>query len=87
MSQVIITQDSFALKRKQTRNQENDIPRGSGLPELMLSNISERSLLVKLATLAVMPLLGVWFLLGVVLSVVMVFLTQVFGLFKGHQAR
>ena len=67
MSQVIVTNDELKSRREKSRDQERQIERESGFAKWRRSDITGRDPKLAVISMALMPVFGLWTLLGVVM--------------------
>jgi len=86
LSQVIVTNDELKSKREKSRDQERRIERESGFAKWRRNDITGRDPRLTVIGLALLPVVGLWTLLGVVMVAMLELSTALFrvlGRFAG----
>jgi hypothetical protein len=78
LSQVIVTQDKLLDKRQRSREQEKNIETNEQFAKWRRSDVTGPDAFRKLVGLAVMPILGLWAILGGIMATALGLLRAVF---------
>lgn len=81
MSQVIVTQDKLLDKRQRSREQEKNIETDKQFAKWRRTDVTGPDTFRKTVGLAVMPILGLWAILGGIMAAALGLLRAVFKAF------
>ena len=81
MSQVIVTQDKLLDKRQRSREQEKNIETDEQFAKWRRTDVTGPDIFRKSVGLAVMPILGLWAILGGIMAAALGLLRAVFKAF------
>ncbi len=78
MSQVVVTEDSLKILRERSRAQEHRIKKDDGVAKWRRSDITGADPVAKAIGFAVLPVLGLWLILGVIGAVMVEIVNGIF---------